>query len=254
MHTTVTTMQVSASPTLGDPLPARSATGAALLEGPGRPGRKPGKSPVTTGLSGRRRALWSSEKRVDPSSRPGGDATSGLGRGSRPVKTPGNCPSPDRPQLWDSASLQKAAPKRASVLACSVLAVGRFGSPRRSPPRFRVHEPPVASPPDPRRIGILLRPSWRMEQQSGARGRSGDEAKPTRGAVGDNPRARIWANPQVGGRRRRSAADCCFQRRCCNRADTASDLAVLGVRGQEQRGSTAEQCYLWRTREAADHR
>ena len=59
------------------------------------------KSPVTTGLSGRRRSLSSSEKRVNSSGRPGGHATSGLGRGSRPVKTRGNralCPQ-DRPQL-----------------------------------------------------------------------------------------------------------------------------------------------------------
>ena len=53
------------------------------------------------GTFGSRRSLWSSEKRVNSSSRPGGHATSGLGRGSRPVKTRGNralCP-PDRPQL-----------------------------------------------------------------------------------------------------------------------------------------------------------
>jgi hypothetical protein len=64
--------------------------------GTGRSGPEAGESPVTTGLSGRRRSLWSSGKRVNPSSRPGGHATSGLGRGSRPGQNAGQ-PRPPPP-------------------------------------------------------------------------------------------------------------------------------------------------------------
>ena len=75
-----------------------------------------GKSPVTTGLSGRDRSLWLSEKRVNPSSCPGGHTTSGLGRGSRPVKTRVNGTLSARiaRNVGDSASLQKSRTRASS--------------------------------------------------------------------------------------------------------------------------------------------
>ena len=95
-----------------------------------------GKSPVTTGLSGRRRSLWLSEKRVNSSSRRGGHATSGLGRGSRPVKTRGNralCP-PDRPQLRGFCLTPEEPHPHRRAGSRGIAAPGSLGSRRDSLP------------------------------------------------------------------------------------------------------------------------
>ena len=122
----------------GPPASAPELRGCGSSGGTATARTEAGKSPVTTGLSGRRRSLWSSERRVNPSSRPGGHATSGFGRGSRPVKTRGNralCP-PDRIQLRRFCltpeephpfSFDRA--DRLAVDACALLA--RSGSPAR---------------------------------------------------------------------------------------------------------------------------
>jgi hypothetical protein len=84
--------------------------GAALLEGPVRPGPKR-QIAGDHGTFGRRRSVWSWEGRVNPSSRPGGHATSGLCRGSQTGQNAGK-PRPPPPRIardsGDSASLQKS--------------------------------------------------------------------------------------------------------------------------------------------------